>query len=80
MTSNIDVRLGRGKEGITIGKSFVYVGTICRQDKRLGRARLGGVRIWSLYPPHATERLSTTISEPGTGYSGPHTVFQKKKE
>ena len=23
--------------------------------------------------------LSTTISEPGTGYSGPRTVFQKKK-
>ena len=39
------------KEGITVGKSFVYVGTICRQDKRLGRAWLGGVRIWSLYPP-----------------------------
>ena len=51
MTSNIDVGLGRGKEGITVGKSFVYVGTICRQDKRLGRAWLGGVRIWSLYPP-----------------------------
>ena len=53
MTSNIDVRLGRGKEGITVGKSFVYVGTICRQDKRLGRARLGGVRIWSLYIPRS---------------------------
>ena len=31
------------KEGITVGKSFVYVGTICRQDKRLGRAWLGGL-------------------------------------
>ena len=30
---------------ITERKSFVYVGTICRQDKRLGRAWLGEVSI-----------------------------------
>ena len=61
MTSNIDVGLGRGKEGITVGKSFVYVGTICRQDKRLGRAWFGGVRIWLEF---AVSRISSPRSGP----------------